>query len=125
MVARAPNFEGDMRNITFKTDMMKVWGMISVLTRDLDWWTHVKSAQRTRNVRKAYRDLWDHFLLPNNVDNTASEAETLLVATHYYGERKRFNFERYAKTKRISTTSLKGSRKMGIRGSIPGTKSDI
>ena len=31
------------------------------------------------------------------MDNTASEAKRLLVATHYSGERKRFNFECYVK----------------------------
>ena len=77
--------------------MMKFWGMISVITKDLDFWTCVKSAQRTKYGRNDYRDLWDNFLGPDNVDNMASEAKRLLVATHYSGERKRFNYERYVK----------------------------
>ena len=36
MVALAPILEGGLRTVTFKTDTMKVWGMISVITRDLD-----------------------------------------------------------------------------------------
>ena len=36
MVACAPIIEGGLRNVTFKTDMMKVWGLISVITRYLD-----------------------------------------------------------------------------------------
>ena len=36
MVTRAPILEGGLRTVTFKTDMMKVWGLISVITRDLD-----------------------------------------------------------------------------------------
>ena len=36
MVARAPILEGGLRNVTFNTDMMKVWGLISMITRDLD-----------------------------------------------------------------------------------------
>ena len=68
-VACAPIIEGGLRTVTFKTDMMKVWGMISVITRDLDCWTYFKSSQRTRDGRKAYRDLWDHLLGPDNVDN--------------------------------------------------------
>ena len=52
MVSRAPIIEGGMRTITFKTDMMKVWGLISVITRDLDCWDYVKSSQRTRYGRK-------------------------------------------------------------------------
>ena len=97
MVARAPILEGGMRTVSFKTDMMKLWGLIYVITIDLDCWTYVKSSHSTRDGRKAYRDLWDHLLGPDNADNMASEAERLLVAKHYSGELKRFNFERYVK----------------------------
>ena len=82
MVAQAPILEGGQRNVTFKTDIMKLWGIIYVITRDLDCWTYVKSSQRTRDIRKAYPDLWDHFLGPDNVDNMVSETERLLMATH-------------------------------------------
>ena len=106
--ARAPIIEGGMRTATFKTDMMKVWGMISVTTRYLDLWNYVNSYQRTRDGRKAYRDLWDHLLGLDNVDNMASEAERLLVATHYSGERKRFNFECYMKIQKDQHYILEG-----------------
>ena len=43
MVARAQILEGGLRTVTFKIDMMKVWGLISVITRDLDCWNYVKS----------------------------------------------------------------------------------
>ena len=82
MVARAPILEGGLRTVTFKTDMMKVWEIISVITRDLDCWTYVKSSQRKRDGKKAYRDLWEKFLVLDNVDNMASEAKRLFVATH-------------------------------------------
>ena len=77
--------EGGLRTVTFKICMMKFWGLISVITRDLEFWTYLKSVQRTRDGRKAYRDLWDHLLGPDNVDNMASEAERLLFATHSSG----------------------------------------
>ena len=107
MVACAPILEVGLRTVTFKTDMMKACGMIYVINRDLECWNYVTSAQRKRYRRKSYRDLWDHFLGTDNVDNMASEAESLLAPTHYSGERKWFNFERYVKIKRISTISLK------------------
>ena len=87
MVARAPILEVGLRTITFKTDMMKVWGLISLITRDLHCCTYVKLAQRTRDIRNAYRNLWDHFLGPDNVDIMVSKYKNLLVATHYSGER--------------------------------------
>ena len=57
MVACAPILEGGMRTATFKTDMMKVWGMISVIRKDLYCLTHVKSSNSTRDGKKAYSDL--------------------------------------------------------------------
>ena len=89
MFARAPIIEDGLKNVTFNTDMMKVWGVISVIMRDLYCWTYVKSAQRTRYGSKAYCDLWEHFLEPDNVDNMASDTKRLFVATHSSGKRKR------------------------------------
>ena len=57
IVTRSPIIEGVMRTVTLKTYMMKVWGAISVITRDLDCWTYVKSSQSTRDVEKAYHEL--------------------------------------------------------------------
>ena len=82
MVVRAPIIGGILRTITFKTDMIKVWKMISVITRDPNCWTYSKLSQRKINGRKAYRDLWDHLLGPDHVDNMADEAQRILVATH-------------------------------------------
>ena len=53
MVAHAPILEGGLRIVTFKIDMMKVWGMIFAIMRDLDFWTYVKSDQNTRNGIKS------------------------------------------------------------------------
>ena len=113
MVGRALILEGGLRTVTLKADMMKVWGLISAITRDLDCWTYVKAAQKTRDGRKAYREMWDHFLGPDNVDNMASEAERLLVATHYSGERKRFNFEHYVTIQKDQHHILEGLKEHG------------
>ena len=56
----------------------------------------------------AYHDLWDHFVGPDNVDNMMSEAERLLVATHYSGERKRCNLECYVKIQKDRHHILEG-----------------
>ena len=108
MVASATILESVLRTVTFKTDTMKVWGLISVITRDLDFWNYVNSAQKTIYGRKAYRDMWDHLLGLDNVDNMASEAKRLLVATHYSDERKRFNFERYVKIQKYQHHIIEG-----------------
>ena len=79
-----------------------------MITRDLDWRTYVKSSQKTRDGRKAYRYLCGHLLVPDNVDNMASEDENLHVATHYSGERKQFNFERYVKIQKYQHHIIEG-----------------
>ena len=35
---------------------------------------------------------------PNNVDNMAGEAETVLKTVQYHGEKRQWNFEKYART---------------------------
>ena len=56
MVAFISIIEGGLRTLTFKIDMMKVWGMISMITIELDFWNYVKSALRKRDGWKAYRE---------------------------------------------------------------------
>ena len=48
-----------------------------------------------------------------------SEAERLLIATHYSGERKRFNFERYVKIKMYQHHILEGLKEHGHVGIYP------
>ena len=108
MVAHTLILEGAMRTVTFNTDKMKVWGLISAITRHLDCWTYGKSAQRTRYGINAYHELWDHLLGPDNLDNMAIEAESLLVVTHYSGEHKLFDFERYMKIQEYQHHILEG-----------------
>ena len=108
MFERVPILEGGLRTVTFKTYMVKVWGLISVITINLDFWTYFKSDQRTRYGRNAYHDLWDHFLRPDNVDNMEIEAERLFVAMHYSGERKRFNFERHVRIQKNQYHTFEG-----------------
>ena len=42
MVARSPIIEGGLRTVTFKKYMMKVWGIITVIMRDLECCTYGK-----------------------------------------------------------------------------------
>ena len=44
MVARALILESGLSTVTFKTDMVKVWGLISLITRNLYCWTYSKSS---------------------------------------------------------------------------------
>lgn len=97
MIGRAPiNNPGDNpeRTAAFKRDNQKVWTIIATLTTDHDCWTYVHPFQRRRDGRGAFLALWAQFLGPNNVDNMAALAEMTLAKTVYYGEKKRWNFEK-------------------------------
>ena len=56
---------------------------------------------------------------PENVNNMASEAERILIAMHYSGECKRFNFERYMKIKKDQHHILEGIKEHGNVGINP------
>jgi hypothetical protein len=73
MIERAPH-----GNQAYANDSMEVWSYISNITRAHDCWTYVKPAQRTKDGRRYFLLLWNHFLGPNNVDNMTSEAEAKL-----------------------------------------------
>lgn len=97
MIARAPinsSPQGGDRTATFKRDNQRVWVIMATLTTDHECWTYVHPFQRRRDGRGAFLALWAQFLGPNNVDNMAAMAEMTLAKTVYYGEKKRWNFEK-------------------------------
>ena len=79
----------------YKLDNRHVWKIMADLCRDHKCWTYVKPFQRARNGRGAFLGLRQHYLGPNNINNTASEAKANLNNTKYHGEKKRWNFESY------------------------------
>lgn len=117
MIARAPHLDAAGQPLsTYLADRHKVWELITEICREDDCWSYIKPAQRTRDGRKAYRCLYDHYLGPNNVDNMASWAERKLSDTHYQGEKKRWNFEKYVRTHVDQHSILSGLTEHGYAG---------
>ena len=54
------------------------WGRLNSIFAYSTAWTYCKVVKRNSNGRKGYLDLYDHFLIPNNVDNMESAAENIL-----------------------------------------------
>jgi hypothetical protein len=90
MIARAPH-----GNQAYTNGSMEVWSYMANITRAHEWWTYVKPAQCTKDRRRAFLLLWNHFLRPNNVDNMASDAEAKLGLVSYNGEKKKWTWEKY------------------------------
>jgi hypothetical protein len=65
-------------NQAYANDSMEVWSYIANITRDHDCWSYVKTSQRTKDWRRAFLLLCNHFLGPNSIDNMESEAEAKL-----------------------------------------------
>lgn len=89
---------------------------MSELTREKECWSYVKPAQRSRNGRLAYQGLRGHYLEVNNVDNMSSKAENLLQSTSYTGEKRNWNFEKFARTHIDQHSILESLREHGYAG---------
>jgi hypothetical protein len=117
MIARAPIVdENGNFTLVYIADRTKVWELIATMCREQECWTYVKPAQRQRDGRKAYWDLFNHYLGRNNVGVMANAAENKLQNTSYNGEKKRWTFERYVRTHVEQHTILEGLREHGYSG---------
>ena len=99
LIARAPHYVGatDEHTQEYKEDNVIVYNKLAALLREKDCWTYMRSAMRTRDGRKAFKNLKDHYLGKNNVDHLASQAERKLQHTSYTNEGRRWNFEKYVR----------------------------
>jgi hypothetical protein len=117
MVARAGHSDvnGELLD-TFVADRQRVWELLSAICRDSDCWTYLKTAQRTKDGRLAYRSLYDHYLGPNNVDNLATMAERRLSSLTYNGETRRWDFEKYVRNQVDQHLVLEALTEFGYSG---------
>ena len=116
LIGRAPIRVGGNPVPNFLADNIKVWELLSGLTRKHTCWTYVKPFQRARDGRGAFLALRNHYLGPNNVDNMASLAEKKLAMTTYTGERHRWTFEKYVMLHKDQHSILEGLTEHGYVG---------
>ncbi|KAI2505609.1 hypothetical protein MHU86_8851 [Fragilaria crotonensis] len=127
MIARAPHYSIDadghkIPDPVYLVNSEKVWEIIASITRDKDAWTYVRPAQKHRDGRAAFQNLFTHFLGPNNVDNMATLAEDKLKSTVYHGEQCRWDFERYVNVHKQQHSVLEGLVEHGYAGIDPRSK---
>ena len=128
IIARAPILEptavGNVAELeangpfvdSYMTDRTMAWDKIANIFQDHQAWTYAKSARRSRNARKGYLGIYDHYLGPNNVDHMASKAERCLQTTCYRGETKGWNFEKYVTLHKEQHHVLEGLEMHGYKG---------
>ena len=119
LIARAPIQDPDP-NIEHTpahlADRSRVWELVSDLTREMDCWTHVRPAQRTRDGRMAFHGLKQHYLGANMVDNMSARLEHKLRTATCSGEKRRWNFEKHVKTQEDQFAIAKSLEALGHAG---------
>ena len=128
LIARAPHHNVNVPPVPivyeqeYRDDNAAVFDKLAALTRDKDCWTYVQKAAKSRDGRKAFLALKDHYLGKNNVDNQATIAEGKLRDTTYNGEQRRWNFERYVRVHVDQHAILEGLTEYGYAGIDPRSK---
>ena len=109
MMFRAPHQDaaGTLLPV-YRADNEKVFEIIAAMTRDQPCWTQVKPAQRGRDGRAAYWELYNFFLGPNRVNLAAAMAEKKLEDNVYTGQRRRQTFDTYVKVELDQHAILEG-----------------
>lgn len=97
-------------------DRSTVYDKLASLFKDTDVWPHMKGFKRRKDGRGCYRAAFNYTLGPNNVDHMASQAEKRLATVTYYGEKKNWNFDKYATEHKRQHNILEGLVKHGYNG---------
>jgi len=107
---------------SFIVDRAAVWEKLAEILLTDDAFTVIKAAKKTQNGRLAYQLLYAHYLGPNNIGNMAGEAETVLNTVQYHGEKRHWNFEKYALMHLRQHLILEALMPHGYVGIDPGSK---
>lgn len=81
---------------TYLSDRMKLWRHGASLFKNTEAWPYYKVGKKNEDGRMGSKSVWNHYLGPNNVDHMAASAEKLLAQSSYHGEKKSWNFEKFA-----------------------------
>ena len=109
-------------NIPLLSQITRCFYMLAELTCEHECWTYIKPHARVRNGREAYMDFKNHYLGPNNIGNMAATAEHKLINATCRGERRHWDFERYATLHKEQHTILEGLKEYGYAPMDEGSK---
>jgi len=107
---------------SFIVDRAAVWEKLAEILLTNDAFTVIKGAKKTRNGRLAYQLLYVHYLGPNNAGDMAGEAENVLTTARYHGEKRQWNFKKYALMHLRQHLILEALMAHGYVGIDPGSK---
>jgi hypothetical protein len=107
---------------TFKTDSMRVWGILSKICQPTQAWTYCKTGKASKCGRKAWLSMYDHYLGECNVDNQAARAEAAIRNAVYNGKQRRFPIEKYISVHKDNHYILESLKAYGYIGMDERTK---
>ena len=81
---------------TYLSDRMKLQRFGASLFKNTEAWSYYKVEKKNKNSRVGFKSVLNHYLSPNNVDHIAASAEKLLATSSYQGEKRSWNFEKFA-----------------------------
>jgi len=124
MIKRCPHFTVDAAGVAqdthtnaYKNDNLKLWNLMSALTRDRnDAWTYVKAGKPSKDGRLAYTSLKAHFLGQNYQQAQQALHENRLRNTTYSGEQRKMNFDKYSTILFDSIQALNAMKADGYQG---------
>jgi hypothetical protein len=110
MIARAPH-----NTNAFREDREKVFQLLVDICRNDLSYTVLERAVSTRNGRRAYELLYDHYLGPSAVDHLVASAESKLQSLTYSGkEGRRWNLDKFVMAHKESHALMDTMQRRGI-----------
>ena len=97
MEARAPILipGTDEFDPVFKLDNAITWKVLYRIYKDTEVWPHIKSCQRKKDGRKAWRQIERHFLGDQFAKSQADEANRRLITSSYRQDGRNWDFNKY------------------------------
>ena len=80
----------------FITDRALIWDKMVAIFQGSDAWTYIKPDKNHSDGRLGFRLIYNHYLVPSNIDHMVDSAEEKLVQFTYTGGDINCTFEKYA-----------------------------
>ncbi len=116
LIAQSPIRIGGQNTDWFVQDNEQVWIILRDMCQNHECWVYISNCRDSKNGRKAFRQLEEHYLGPNNVNVQAAKAEAKLASAYYTKETRNYGFERFVAIHTDCHARLERLRPLGYLG---------
>ena len=110
---------------SFEADSLKVYNLLLPVFQkhsSLAYFKGTKGKKSSKNGRKAFRAVWDHYLGEQMVDHLSGKWEKELMGLKYMGEGRNGNFEQFCTRHKNLHSKLENLKQYGYQGIDERTK---